>query len=47
VSNLFPFINWTASGGEVSHLESWLRIRFPPRSSGKITFAFDSGFARL
>ncbi|VVS91584.1 hypothetical protein DBB_11520 [Desulfoluna spongiiphila] len=31
-----------ASGGEVCHLESWLRMRFPLRSSGKITFAIDS-----
>ncbi|WP_152004362.1 hypothetical protein [Desulfoluna spongiiphila] len=31
-----------ASGGEVSHLESRLRMRFPLRSSGKITFAYGS-----
>jgi len=31
----------TASGGKVSHLESRLQMRFPPRSSGKITSAFD------
>ena len=37
--------NWIASGDEVGHLESGLRMRFPPRSSGKITFAFDSGHA--
>jgi len=30
-----------ASGGKVCHLESRLRMRFPPRSSGKITSAFD------
>jgi hypothetical protein len=29
-----------ASGGEVCHLESGLRTRFGPRSSGQITFAF-------
>jgi len=32
-----------ASGGKVCHLESWLRMRFNPRSSGQITSAFDSG----
>ncbi|SCX81110.1 hypothetical protein SAMN05216233_101438 [Desulfoluna spongiiphila] len=30
-----------ASGGKVCHLESTLRMRFPLRSSGKITFAID------
>ena len=29
-----------ASGGKVCHLESRLRLRFTPRSSGQITFAF-------
>jgi len=29
-----------ASGGKVSHLESRLRMRFAPRSSGQITSAF-------
>jgi len=29
-----------ASGGKVSHLESWLPLRFAPRSSGQITAAF-------
>jgi len=29
-----------ASGGEVCHLESRLRMRFAPRSSGQITSAF-------
>ncbi|VVS92866.1 hypothetical protein DBB_24340 [Desulfoluna spongiiphila] len=33
-----------ASGGEVCHLESRLRMRFPLRSSGKITFAFKTKF---
>jgi len=28
-----------ASGGEVSHLESWLPLRFAPRSSGQIATA--------
>jgi len=35
-----------ASGGEVSHLESYLPLRFPLRSSGKSATAFGSGFAR-
>ena len=30
-----------ASGGEVSHLESRLHMRFTPRTSGQITDAFD------
>ena len=29
-----------ASGGEVSHLESWLPLRFAPRSSGQSVAAF-------
>jgi len=29
----------SASGGKVSHLESWLSQRFNPRSSGQITAA--------
>jgi hypothetical protein len=33
-----------ASGGEVCHLESRLRMRFAPRSSGQITFALGFGF---
>jgi len=36
-------IKKTASGGKVSHLESWLPLRFTPRSSGQITSAFDLG----
>jgi len=32
----------TASGGKVCHLESWLRMRFAPRSSGQITSVFVS-----
>jgi len=35
-----------ASGGEVSHLESGLPMRFAPRSSGQIAPAFGAGFAR-
>ncbi|VFQ47502.1 hypothetical protein MSL71_52020 [Desulfoluna butyratoxydans] len=35
-----------ASGGEVSHLESLLPLRFVPRSSGQSARAFGSGFAR-
>jgi len=35
-----------ASGGEVSHLESGLRMRFAPRSSGQITSAFGLRFSR-
>jgi len=34
--------NLTASGGKVCHLESWLPLRFAPRSSGQITSAFGS-----
>jgi len=30
-----------ASGGKVCHLESRLRMRFAPRSSGQITSAYD------
>jgi len=36
-----------ASGGEVSHLESGLPLRFAPRSSGQIAMAFAAGYARL
>jgi len=36
-------IKTNASGGKVSHLESWLRMRFAPRSSDQITSAFESG----
>jgi len=35
-----------ASGGKVCHLESRLRMRFTPRSSGQITSAFESGATR-
>jgi|GEM_PF-2907711 len=35
-----------ASGGEVSHLESGLPLRFPLRSSGKIARAFTTGCVR-
>jgi len=34
----------TASGGKVCHLESRLRMRFAPRSSGQITSAFQTNF---
>ena len=36
-----------ASGGEVSHLESLLPLRFVPRSTGQIAWAFGSGFADI
>jgi len=35
-----------ASGGKVCHLESRLRMRFAPRSSGQITSAFDLGWPK-
>jgi len=35
-----------ASGGKVCHLESRLRMRFTPRSSGQITSAFKRGFIK-
>ncbi|VFQ44045.1 hypothetical protein [Desulfoluna butyratoxydans] len=35
-----------ASGGEVSHLESRLPLRFALRSSGQSARAFGSGYAR-
>ncbi len=31
-----------ASGGKVCHLESSLHMRFTPRASGQIAYAFDS-----
>jgi len=34
----------TASGGKVCHLESRLRMRFAPRTSGQITSAFKAEF---
>jgi hypothetical protein len=34
------FLKSDASGGKVCHLESGLRMRFAPRSSGQITSAF-------
>jgi len=36
-----------ASGGEVSHLESGLPLRFVPRSSGQCARAFAVGCAHL
>jgi len=35
-----------ASGGKVSHLESWLPLRFALRSSGQIAMAFVADYAR-
>ena len=35
-----------ASGGEVCYLESSLQMRFPPRSSGKNTFALGFKFTK-
>jgi len=35
-----------ASGGKVSHLESWLPFRFTLRSSGQIAMAFAAGCVR-
>jgi len=50
-SRLFSYVGPKAkryaSGGEVSHLESWLPLRFVPRSSGQIAKAFAAGCARL
>jgi len=47
VSSLQPFSGQKAvSGGKVCHLESRLRLRFAPRSSGQITSAFKTEFVQ-